>query len=73
MTRSKNATRIEWDLALSNPPISIIKEEKEKKEKSAFLTVELKRDPQAEQSTSYKKQVPYFENGTPEEFLECKV
>ena len=52
------------------PPIPLRKDEPEQLLKGTYLSMELKSNPDNDDSPTFKKDVVYFKDGTPEEFLD---
>ena len=52
------------------PPIPLEQPDSKEMKKGTFITIELKSMPAAKNSQVYKREVPYFEQGTPEEFID---
>ena len=68
----KKLPKDHFDLTLTHPPIPLIREEREPREKDDFLTMTLLTNPSDKDSHKFKLEVPYFEDGSPEELLELK-
>ena len=53
------------------PPIPLIteKDELDTQEKGSYLTVELRYTPADDDSKVYKKNIRYFKNGTPKQYI----
>ena len=52
------------------PPIPLEHPDKKELKKGTFVMIELKSMPEQQNSQVYKREVPYFDQGTPEELLE---
>ena len=63
-----------WRASLNAPPIPLVsnKDEVNTSDKSSYLTVELRYTPADASSKVYKKNVSYFKNGTPKQYLEFR-
>ena len=64
-----------WHTALQLPPIPLIseKDEVDTQDKASYLTVELRYTPADADSKVYKKNIRYFKNGTPKQYIEFRA
>ena len=64
-----------WQTAMQLPPIPLVaeKDEVDTKEKGSYLTVELSYTPADADSKVYKKNIRYFKNGTPKQYIEFRA
>ena len=64
-----------WHVALQQPPIPLkpLRNEVDTQDKNSYLTVELRYTPADPDSRVYKKNVQYFKNGTPKQYIEFRA
>ena len=64
-----------WHTALQLPPIPLIseKDEVDTQDKASYLTVELRYTPADADSKVYKKNIRYFRNGTPKQYIDFRA
>ena len=64
-----------WHVAMQQPPIPLkpLRNEVDTQDKNSYLTVELRYTPTDPDSRVYKKNVQYFKNGTPKQYIEFRA